>query len=136
MDRIRDKMKEIESYLNYLVEITPKTEEEYLQDALTRAACERYFEKLVEAVTDAAFLVITEKRWSVPEDDVDAFRILSEKEVIDKELGKRLKDAKGMRNFLAHQYAKVDDKRVYEALAEEISDDVRSFLKAIKTFLS
>jgi len=47
-------------------------------------------------------------------------RILEEKQAISKELYAHIKNAKGMRNFLAHQYGKVDDERVHEAITEEL----------------
>lgn len=131
MDRITDKIKEIEQYLSELAGIMPQTFEEYSSDNLVKAACERYFEKIVEAATDLAFLVIAKNKFKVPEDDIDAFRILSEKKIISEDLYKKLKGAKGMRNILAHQYGKVEDELVFEAVTERLENDVNLFLKEI-----
>ena len=49
--RIKDKAREIETYLNELVDIIPNSFEEY-KEKKTKAACERYFEVIIEAVTD------------------------------------------------------------------------------------
>ena len=122
----------MEEYLDYLLEIVPKTLEEYSRDNLRKAACERYFEKVIEAVTDIAFMIIVKKKWIIPEDDADAFRIVADKNVISEELHKKLKSAKGMRNFLAHQYGRVDDEKVYEAITEEIEADVQQFITEVK----
>jgi len=131
VDRITDKIKEIEQYLSELAGIMPQTFEEYSSDNLVKAACERYFEKIVEAATDLAFLVIAKNKFKVPEDDIDAFRILSEKKIISEDLYKKLKGAKGMRNILAHQYGKVEDELVFEAVTERLENDVNLFLKEI-----
>ena len=42
-------------------------------------------------------------------------------------LAKKLRDAKGMRNILAHQYGKVEDKIVFNA-TKEIEADVNEFI--------
>ena len=114
------------------MEISPNTLEEYESNKIVRAACERYFEKVVEAVTDLAFIVITQKKFRIPEDDIDSFRILEENGVIDNELYNRLKDAKGMRNFIAHQYGQINNKLVYEAITEELDKDVKKFISLIE----
>lgn len=54
-ERIKDKIEEIEKYLDELVEISPSTLDRYIEDFKTRAACERYTEKIIEAVVDLAF---------------------------------------------------------------------------------
>ena len=58
-------------------------------------------------------------------------RLFNEK-IIPLELAKRLKEAKGMRNILAHQYGVVDDKMVFHSVTEELSRDVSRFIEEIK----
>src|SRR3989338_8680776 len=107
--RIEDKIGEIEKCLDELSEIMPATLEEYEGDFKTRAACERYAEKIIMAIVDLAFLVIKEKALPIPESDLQAFDILRKNELMPHELSERLKDAKGMRNILAHDYGDVDN---------------------------
>ena len=132
MNRINDKINEINKYLKELANIIPDKLEEYKSNNLVKAACERYFEKIVEGVTDVAFIVIAKKKFKIPEDDIDAFRILLEHEIINEGLYKKLKDAKGMRNIIAHQYNSVDDEIVFNSITEDISNDVRNLIKAIR----
>ena len=73
---------------------------EYVNDPKTKAACERYFEKIIEAVVDLAFLIIKEQGLKLPEEEKEAFDILALEKIIDKELAEKLKDAKGMRNIM------------------------------------
>lgn len=72
-DRIERKIKEISKYLEELEEIVPTAYEEYLEDFVKKAACERYFEKIVEAITDLASFIIRYKKFEIPEDDEKAF---------------------------------------------------------------
>ena len=129
MSKINDKVSEIQNYLDELMEIVPDTLEEYKSNKIVKAACERYFEKAIEAVTDLAFMIIRLKKLRIPEDDIDSFRILEENGIIDKNLHSCLKDAKGMRNFIAHQYGQIDDSLVYAAITEELEEDVKKFLE-------
>ena len=129
--RILDKISELENYLSELGEIMPASFEDYA-DLKTKAACERYFEKIMEAVVDLVFLVIKEKGFSVPEEDKEAFDILSKEGIISNDLSEKFKDAKGMRNIIAHVYGEVDDEVVFHSITEELERDVKELLVAIK----
>ncbi len=130
--RIKDKIDEIEGYLNELQEIIPNSFRQYKHYLKTRAACERYFEKIIESVTDLAFLLIKDLGTTIPEGDKEAFDVLAKEEVISDKLASKLKDAKGMRNILAHEYGEVDDEIVFESITKELYKDVKEFLKAVK----
>lgn len=136
MNRVNDKIKELEKYLDELREIIPLNYEEYKNNYEKKAACERYFEKIVEAIIDLGHLFIKAKRYALPTEDIKVFDILLEKDILDKELCERLKDAKGMRNILSHEYGKVDDELVYESITLEIINDAFSFLKKIEKELN
>lgn len=135
MKRIQEKMEEIERYFEELEGIVPQQLEMYTQSNEKKAACERYVEKIVEAVVDLAFFIIKLKRYRLPDDDGDAFTILVENKVIEEHLSKKLKSAKGMRNVLAHQYGKVDDGIIFEALTQHLEKDVNEFLICVKKMI-
>ena len=132
MNKSTDKIKEIGEFLEELKSIMPSGFEEYKSSIEKKAACERYVEKIIEAATDLAFLVIKNKKLRLPEDDIDAFNILLENKIIDRDLYSKLKDAKGMRNIISHQYGKIDDEIVFEAITEELEKDVRKFVEIIE----
>jgi len=67
----------------------------------------------------------------MPEEDKETFDILAKGEIISNELAIKLKDAKGMRNILSHQYGNVDDEIVFESITEELDKDVREFIKLL-----
>ncbi|MFH1275984.1 MAG: DUF86 domain-containing protein [Candidatus Woesearchaeota archaeon] len=132
MGRIDDKIKEIEDFLQQLEPILPFNFMEYKNDFEKKAACERYFEKIVEAIVDLAFLVVKEKKLTLPEDEKVVFEILGEEKIISKNLVCHLKEAKGMRNILAHQYGTTDDKQVFNSITNELIRDTQEFLECIK----
>jgi len=132
MNRINDKIQEIEKFLEELESVLPKDLDEYLNNFKIKAICERHFEKIVEAVVDISFLIIREKKFESPTDDENSFEILSNHNIISKELSIKLKAAKGMRNIIAHEYGKIDDKLVFEAVTQELIKDVNEFINQIE----
>lgn len=132
MSRIKDKIEEIRKFLDELEQIKPESLEKYSSDIKEKAACERYVEKIVEAVTDLAYLLIKEKELGKPGDDQSAYLILKEEGIITSESYAKIKEAKGMKNIISHQYGNVDDEIVYETITEELYEDIENFLKDIE----
>src|SRR3989338_10603996 len=99
MSKINDKILEIEKYLDELDSIIPDNFETYSANFEKRAACERYFEKIIEAVVDLAYLMIKNKNLKIPEQDKETFEILANEGIITKELETKLKEAKEIRNI-------------------------------------
>lgn len=132
MTRVVDRIKDLNRFLEELRQIVPASVEGYRTNIEKKAACERYAEKIIEALTDLAFLTIKNKKLRMPESDTDAFDILSEHKIITGELCTRLKKAKGMRNIIAHEYGSIDDGIVFEAIKKELQKDAKDFIRAIK----
>jgi uncharacterized protein YutE (UPF0331/DUF86 family) len=135
MNRIDDKIEEILVFLEDLDEIIPESLDDYISNKEKKAACERYFEKILEAITDIAFYVIKMKGLRIPRDDGDSFEVLKENKIISDIFSKRLREAKSMRNIIAHEYGKIDDEVVFESIKEQLIPDVEEFIKQIKEFL-
>ena len=131
-NRINDKINEIERFLDELAEIIPQNLNEYNRNFEKKAACERYFEKIIESAIDLAFLTIKLKGFEMPEEDKKAFDILVKEKIIAEKLAERLKDAKGMRNIIAHEYGNTDDELVFHAIADEIEKDIKEFINSIE----
>lgn len=134
-ERIKDKIKQVEEFLDFLLEIKPSSLEEYIRDEKTKAACERFVQKLIDAIVDIAYIVIREMKLLSPENEEQAFDILHKKGVISRQLCERLKDAKSMRNFIVHEYGEVDDSIVFNSIHEELEKDVNEFITRIKVFI-
>src|SRR3989338_4872568 len=109
MTRITDIIEEVEKYLSELEEIKTDNIDEYSKDFKIRALYERYFEKINEALVDLAFVFIKDKEIEMPEDDEGAFDKLFKNEIITKDLSDKLKDARRMRNVMAHKYGSIDN---------------------------
>ena len=132
MNRKKDKIQEIKKFLDELGSVLPSSFEEYEGDFKIRAICERYFEKIIEAVVDLSFIVIKEMGLRIPEEDKEAFDILAKEKIISEELSEKLKDAKVMRNIISHEYGKIDDEMIFESVTEELKKDISEFIKVIE----
>ncbi len=131
MKRSDDKRNDIEKYLDELGSVLPESLENYLGDFKIRAVCERYVEKIVEAVVDLAFVIIKERNMEMPDEDKKSFVILFEGGIISESVCEKMRDAKGMRNIIAHEYGEIDNKLVFHAVTEELIQDVKKFLDEI-----
>lgn len=134
-ERIDEKVTELKNYLDELSKIKPSSFEQYQENFEKKAACERYAEKIPEAIVDLAILVIRYLNLPAPKDDKNTFEILAQNNIISQELSKSLQDAKGMRNIIAHEYGKVDDEIVFDAISSELEDDTNKFLENTRRIL-
>lgn len=86
-------------------------------------------------MVELGHLIIKFKRFPSPSEDIRVFEILLDKKIINKELCEKMKDAKGMRNILAHEYGKVNDEIVFETITQEILKDAEEFMKNAEKML-
>lgn len=136
-ERIEEKIGEIEEFMNFLIERIPNNFEDYEKNLEKKAVCERYLEKIIEASVDLAFLVVKYLKIQIPADisDTEVFVALASENVISYELSEKMQNAKGMRNIIAHQYGKIDDEIIFEALSSEIEKDMDDYINSIKLVL-
>ena len=132
MDRINDKINDLERSLNELFGFFPKNIRDYKDNLRDKAASERYFEKIIENIIELAILIIKEKDLETPEDEDNCIKILSKNNLIPENLADKLIEAKGMRNIIVHQYGEIDDEIVFDAINKELKTDVEEFLKLTK----
>ncbi len=71
----------------------------------------------IESVFDLIAMLIKDIGIVVKNDEDNVEKIIKEKN-LDKELGKRLKNAKGMRNIIVHQYNGINEDIIFESLPE------------------
>lgn len=133
--RIMQKIKEVEYYISELESILPPNLDEYKEGIQTKAACERLFEIIIEALTSISFLIIKNEKFVPPEHDKAIFEALSSNGIISDKLSERLNDAKGMRNIIVHNYGSVDDSVVFSAITTEIIADAKQLIGNVKVYL-
>lgn len=117
-DRVRTKLGHLEEYLRGLSEQQDVTREEYRNNRDRRDIVERRFVKAIQSCLDVASHVVATEGYREPSDYGDLFRVLEENDVLSSEISDRLVEMAGFRNVLAHEYARIDDERVFEQLQD------------------
>lgn len=74
------------------------------------------FVTAIEACIDVAQHICAAEGWGPPRDNADAFSLLGDHKVVDRELAVRMRRAAGFRNVLVHEYVQVDDRIVLAML--------------------
>jgi uncharacterized protein YutE (UPF0331/DUF86 family) len=121
-ERILGKLDELDGYLRELHQIAPPTLEEYRRSIEKRRACERLLQIATESVIDICHLWVAGLRLGLPSEEDDLFEKLAEAGMISEALRKRLREMKGFRNLLVHEYGRVDDRIVFEILTNRLGD--------------
>lgn len=132
-DRILTKLDDLDSYLDELRSVAPASLDAYLR-VETRRACERLVQVAVEAVIDVCALLVTGLRLGLPAEEDDLFEKLVSREVVSRPMADTLRRMKGLRNILVHEYGRVNDVLVFEAIQTRL-DDFAAFKREILAFL-
>ena len=133
-ERILAKIDQLDAYIAELQEIAPSSFVEY-QRVEKKRGCERLLQVSIEVVIDICNLLVSGLRLGLPAEEEDLFRKLLKAGVMSKEMGEKLREMRGFRNILVHEYAQVDDRLIYEAVKTKLEDfalfrrDVLAYLK-------
>ena len=120
-DRILIKIDQLEGYLGELRGILPEELAVY-QKVESRRACERLLQVSIEAVIDVCHLLVAGLRLGIAAEEDDLFEKLKGASIITAEMTEVLKEMKGLRNILVHEYTRIDDKIVYEIVKTRLAD--------------
>lgn len=123
LGRIDDRLERLEAY-------AARSEEDFLSDEEAVAASKYYLLTAIEDALGVANHVISSEGYRGPTDYADAFRVLSERDVVPADLATRLEAMARFRNLLVHGYARVDDARVHGFLQSDL-EDLRAYVRAI-----
>lgn len=132
-DRVRTKLGKLEGYLRGLQEKQDASRDAYRRDRDLQDIVERRFEKAIQASLDIAAHVVAAEGFREPENYGDLFDILGEEDVLSPSLSNEMVEMAGFRNVLVHEYADIQDDRVYDHLQN--LDRFRKFAEAIQRFL-
>ena len=128
-ERILAKVSELDGYLAELASLKPRDFKTFQRTEIKRA-CERLLQISIESVIAVCHLFVTGLRLGLPAEENDIFEKLTRKGVISDSLKETLKDMKGFRNILVHEYGEIDDRIVYEAVTKR-TEDFEAFKKEI-----
>ena len=99
--------------------------EEIAKDYIKQAATERFLERVVNRAIDINQHLIAElatKDTSSPKTYTDTFIMLPDLGVYSKDFATEISKSVGTRNKLVHEYDKVDQKIIYDSIADCLRD--------------
>ena len=133
-ERILAKVDELNGYVKELQAIAPQSFAEYRQIEKKRA-CERLLQIAVECVIDVCNLFVSGLRLGLPAEEDDLFEKLEQAGILSPRMKETVKEMKGFRNILVHEYGRIDDEIVYQATKTRLGDFAdfkRAVLEALK----
>lgn len=90
--------------------------------------------EIIEACIDISSHIIAAEGFEKPNSYAENFDKLSDNNLIDDNLGKRLGDMAGFRNFLVHRYDDLNPERIEEFIDSDL-EDVSEFLEDIYDYM-
>ena len=135
-DVVLERLIRLRDEIAYLQEESSRTHSlhEYVENIRLRKAVERSLQVAVEICLDIGRRIIARERFRYPEDNQDVFRILAEEGIISGELLSSLLNMARFRNLIVHDYARIDDARVYAVLKGHLEDFI-AFADAVRVYL-
>jgi uncharacterized protein YutE (UPF0331/DUF86 family) len=131
---LAEKVAAIERHLGRVEARLPADPEDFKPSTDATDAVILHLWQAVQLTIDLALAACLHLKLGTPEDDGDAFQKLAEAGYLGENLARRLVQASGFRNQVAHAYEKLDLARVHRAAAEGPAD-LRAFLAAVETWV-
>lgn len=110
------------------------TFQEYLNDTRLRKAVERSLQVSMEICLDIGRRLIALEGFRYPDDNQSVFAILAEERIVSANLLPALLDMTRFRNLVVHDYARIDDAKVYAILRTRLGD-FDAFAEAVRAYL-
>ena len=134
LDIVRKKLEIIDDEINFLKEIQKLSINEFQNDLRNLKSTCRSLQNAIQALIDLGNHIISSLNLGKPEIYEDIPSLLFENKVITKSFKEKFIYMIKFRNFLVHEYDRVDPLRIYKILKENI-DDIESGMKLIKNFI-
>ncbi len=132
--RIEDKLKDIIESISVVEENFPKDFKSFKNLGLVKEGIYKKIESAIEFITDICYIINSDLRLGTPEEEEDIFDNLKTSGIFGKDIIKLIREMKKFRNILVHKYGKIDDKKAYETIKENLGD-FEKIVKEIENFL-
>ena len=129
--KIESKISKLRYYLRLLNEYKPECKEKFLTDPMYEGALLHYLYLVSDGCIALAEMIIKHKSLPNPQSYYEAIDILGENGFIPKDFAYDFAKIASFRNFLAHDYEKID----YLVICDEVLhklDDIEKYLKFLE----
>ncbi len=132
--KIDKKIAKLNYYLKLLHEYKPDCKKKFLSDPMYEGALLHYLYLVSDGCITLAEMIIKYKSLSLPQSYYEAIDTLGENGIIPKEFAYNFAKIASFRNFLAHDYEKIDYLVICEETLNKLSD-IEEYLKYIEKYL-
>ncbi len=136
-NKLYAKMQQLDEYLDYLEKVKKEvdSEKQFISDFHFFGLAERYLQLAIQTVIDSVQIIITEEGLARPADNQEAISVICNQEIISQKLAAKMDGIVGFRNILVHEYGKIDHKKIYNYLQNEIKI-LQEFKKEVVKYLN
>jgi len=120
-ERVLGKIDKLDSYINELNRIIPSNFDEF-QIIEKKRSCERLLQLCIECIIDICKLFVSGLRLGLPSEENDLFDKMKKSGLLSEDAVDVLKEMRGFRNILIHEYAAVNDEIVYNTVKTRLGD--------------
>ncbi|MEA3373966.1 MAG: DUF86 domain-containing protein [Campylobacterota bacterium] len=132
--RIKKKIVKLRSNISLLESYAPDCKERFLKDPMYEGALLHYLYLVSDGCIALAEMVIKEKNLEQPESYAEAIDVLGDNGVIPREFAYDFARIASFRNFLAHDYEKIDHLVICEQALAKLTD-IKTYLHHIESTL-
>lgn len=125
------KIAKLRYYLKLLHEYKTDCKERFLKDPMYEGALLHYLYLLSDGCISLAEMVIKQKSLQNPQSYYEAIDILGENDILPREFAYDFAKIASFRNFLAHDYEKIDYLQICDSILNRL-DDVECYLYYIE----
>ena len=125
----------IDENIRLIEEIRSQGFESFSNNFRDIQAAKHSLQEAIEACLDIGSHIIAEKGFRRAEDYKDIYKVLEEEGIIDPSLSAKLQEMAQFRNLLVHRYGKIDTKRIFIIMSEDLND-IKQFIKKILIYIS
>jgi uncharacterized protein YutE (UPF0331/DUF86 family) len=133
-ERILYKIARIQEYLSIIDKIKNDCLKRFETDPIYRGSLIHYLYLVSDSCISLAEIVIRTKGLRQPQSYHEAIDVLGENNIIDPEFAYEFAGIAGFRNFLAHDYEKVQKDFICNTILPKM-DDVKTFLEQVRNAL-
>ena len=130
--RLQQTTARIKEHLALIISLKADCERKFNIDPIYRGALLHYLYLMADTCISLAEQAIRYKKLRSPQSYHEAFDILGESGVLDCEFAYSFAAIAGFRNFLAHDYEKIEAQVICNEVLGKL-DDVENFLRQIET---
>lgn len=133
--RLQQTSARIKEHLTLIISLKEDCKNKFNTDPIYRGALLHYLYLMADTCITLAEQTIRFKQLRPPQSYHEAFDILGESGVLDSEFAYSFAAIAGFRNFLAHDYEKIEAQIICNEVLSKL-DDVEKFLKQIEQVCS